>query len=143
MPPAYATKPLTGMPAPPPLPKEQLELRREVSEDPETEWQNPLRGLRPPPNDILRAATSLRGGVCTYHGHDWYVCTGGDTLESVAGELELAADVLCCVNEAARRAGALKNGAEVTPSNSVDLEKPILRGFRPEAGAPILLPTAT
>jgi hypothetical protein len=143
MPPAYTTKPLTGMPAPPPLPKEQLELRREVSEDPENQWQNPLRGLRPPPNDILRAATSLRGGVCTYHGHDWYVCTGGDTLESVAGELELAADVLCCVNEAARRAGALKNGAEVTPSNSVDLEKPILRGFRPEAGAPILLPTAT
>ena len=60
MPPAYTTKPLTGMPAPPPLPKEQLELRREVSEDPENQWQNPLRGLRPPPNDILRAATSLR-----------------------------------------------------------------------------------
>ena len=44
MPPAYTTKPLTGMPAPPPLPKEQLELRREVSEDPENQWQNPLRG---------------------------------------------------------------------------------------------------
>ena len=67
----------------------------------------------------------------------------GRHVESVAGELELAADVLCCVDEAARRAGAWKNVAEVTPSNSVDLEKPILRGFRPEAGAPILLPTAT
>lgn len=138
LPPVYTTKPFTPQAPPAALVADALELRSEVTE--EDGWQNPLRSLRPPPADIIRAATSLRGGVCTYAGHDWYVCTGGDTLESVAGELELAADVLCCVNEAARRAGALKN-TEVTPSHAE--EKPIMRGFRPEAGAPLLLPTCT
>ena len=62
-----------------------------------------LEGVAWPEAALYDRVRSVRGGVVTFDGHDFYVSTGGESVDEVCARFSLAADVVCASNTLARK----------------------------------------